>query len=300
MAKGLSILLATALISAALPSFGQSSSYLNEQDVPKGWVEAPSSKANPDLWECAGYGGSQIVSLEEGSVRISTPPDKEPEQVPLPQHLKLSKEMIGSRSLLRTADGWLVGFDGGEFGGGLWWFNSEGDENQKLLSENVHAIYHTRDGVFVLVGLAHLSLNSGKIYEFTETAEGVRVTRVADLVGSPEASTVDSDGRFVVATPRSVVAVDRGRNVRELYKSGEDLTYPTSVVVDANGDIFVGMRFFILRLVPGNNGDYRPQWLMAQECKSFKVVKRTCMCGDSHFRFTDTDETTTRSKPNSR
>ena len=282
MARGPSMLLAIAVISAAAPIFGQSSSYPNERDVPKGWIAAPSSKANPSLWECAGYGGSQIVSLEEGSLRIGKPPDEEPGQVPLPQHLKLSKEMQGSRSLLRTADGWLVGFDAGEFGGGLWWFNNEGDKNQKLLSENVHAIYHTRDGVFVLVGLAHLSLNSGKIYQFTETAEEVGVTHVADFGGSPEASTVDSDGRFVVATPRSVVAVDYAGNLRELYKSGEDLTYPTSVVVNANGDIFVGMRFFVLRLIPGNSGDYRPQWLMEKECQSFKIVKRICTCGDRY------------------
>jgi hypothetical protein len=280
MAKAASLLLSLAVISAALASFGQSAPNPNEQNLPKGWAEAPSSKANPGLWECAGYGGSVIVSLEGDSVRIGKTPDEEPQQVPLPEHLKLSKEMIGSRSLLRTADGWLVGFDAGEFGGGLWWFNNGGDENQKLLPENVHAIYRTPDGVFVLVGLAHLSLNSGKIYQFTETDEEVKVKHVADLGGSPEASTVDSEGRFVVATPRSVLAVDYTGKVDELYKSGEDLTYPTSVVVDANGDIFVGMRFFALRLVPTNNGYYRPQWLMAKECQSFKIVKRICTCGN--------------------
>jgi hypothetical protein len=220
-----------------------------------------------------------VVSLEDGSVHLGKPPDEEPQQVPLPQHLKLSKEMIGSRSVLRAADGWLVGFDAGEFGGGLWWFNNQGDENRKLLPENVHAIYQTSDGVFVLVGLAHLSLDSGKIYQFLETADEVKVKQFADLGGSPEASTVDSSGRFVVATPKSVVAVDYAGNVHKLYKSGEDLTYPTSVIVDAHGDILVGMRFFGLRLAPGNDGEYRPQWLMAKECQAFKIVERICICG---------------------
>ncbi len=279
MAKAASLLFSLAVISASLAGFGQSSK-ANERDLPMGWEEAPSSKANPGLWECAGYGGSVTVSLEGGSVRVGKPLDEEPQQVPLPEYLKLSKEMIGSRSLLRTADGWLVGFDAGEFGGGLWWFNNGGDENKKLLSENVHAIYQTSYGAFVLVGLAHLSLNDGQIYQFTETDEEVKVKHVADLGGSPEASTVDPDGRFVVATPKSVLAVDYGGKVHELYRSGEGLTYPTSVVVDANGDIFVGMRFFALRLVPTNNDDYRPQWLMAKECQSFKIVKRICTCGN--------------------
>jgi len=279
MAKGASMLLTLIVMWVALPSLGQSTTDPSERNVPDGWIEAPSSKANPNLWECAGYGGSEIVSIEDGSVHIGRPSEEEAQQVPLPQYLKLSKEMIGSRSVLRTADGWLVGFDAGEFGGGLWWFNNEGDENRKLLSENVHAIYQTADGVFVLVGLAHLSLDSGKIYKFTDTADEVRVTQLADLGGSPEASTVDADGRFVVATPRSVVAIDYAGHVHKLYKSGESLTYPTSVIVDANENILVGMRFFVLRLVPGSNGDYRPQWLMAKECQSFKIVKNICICG---------------------
>lgn len=277
--KGRSTLLTLVVVWVALPSLGQSAPHPNEPDGPKGWIEAPSSKANPNLWECAGYGGSVIVSLEGGLVHIGKPPDEEPQQAPLPPYLKLSKEMIGSRSVLRTADGWLVGFDAGEFGGGLWWFNNDGDENRKLLSENVHAIYQTPDGVFVLVGLAHLSLDSGRVYQFIETAEDVRVRDLADLGGSPEASTVDPDGRLVVATPKSVVAVDYAGKVHKLYKSGEGLTYPTSVTVDAHGEILVGMRFFVLRLVPSNDGEYRPHWLMAKECQAFKIVERICICG---------------------
>jgi hypothetical protein len=196
MARGSSTLLTLIFMCVALPSLGQGTTDRSERNAPDGWIEAPSSKANPNLWECAGYGGSEIVSLEDGSVHIGRPSDsdEEAQQSPLPQYLKLSKEMIGRRSVLRTADGWLVGFDAGEFGGGLWWFNNEGDENRKLLSENVHAIYQTTDGVFVLVGLAHLSLDDGKIYKFTDAADEVSVTQLADLGGSPEASTVDADG----------------------------------------------------------------------------------------------------------
>jgi hypothetical protein len=281
MTKATSALLTSLVVWAALPSLTQDALHPHELNEPPGWAEAPSSQADPGLWECAGYGGSVIVSLEEGSVRIGKPPDEEPQQDPLPQHLKLSKEMVGGHSLLRTADGWLVGFDDGEFGGGLWWFNSEGDQNRKLLSENVHSIYRSPDGILVLVGLAHLSLDSGKLYRFTETTEEVAVKLVADLGGSPEASALDPEGRLVVATPRSVVAVDYTGNVFRLYKSGENLIYPTSVVIDSTGNIFVGMRFFVLRLVPGNNAQFQPQWLMPTECKSFRIVKRICTCGVS-------------------
>src|SRR5258706_10601382 len=77
MARAASLLLSIAVISAvSLAGFGQSAPNLNERDLPTGWAEAPSSKANPGLWECASYGGSVIVSLEGGSVRIGKPPDE--------------------------------------------------------------------------------------------------------------------------------------------------------------------------------------------------------------------------------
>lgn len=129
----------------------------------------------------------------------------------------------------------------------------------------------------MLVGLAHLSLDNGRIYQFTETTEEVKVTHLADLGGSPEASTVDPEGRIVIATPKSVLAYYAG-GVHELYTSGEDLTYPTSVVVDDRGNIYVGMRFFVLKLVRASSAVYRPQWLMSKKCQSFKIVKRICTC----------------------
>ena len=91
MAKAASLLMSIAVISVALAGFGQSAPNPNERDLPKGWAEAPSSKANANLWECAGYGGSEIVSLEDGSVHIGRPSDEEAQQVPLPQYLKLSQ-----------------------------------------------------------------------------------------------------------------------------------------------------------------------------------------------------------------
>ncbi len=247
-----------------------------ERDLPVGWIEAPSSKKNPDLWACAGRGGSWVVGKHDGTVIIREDIDAE-KQVFLPPQLKLSKEMVGRRSLQRTSDGWLVGFDAGEFGGGLWWFRRDGNNPKNLLPDNVHAIYETPDGIFVLLGLAHLGSDTGEIVQFIDGPEEVSFKRVANLGGSPEASVVGPDGQIVVATMRSVVRVDHAGRVHELYKSGEELTYPTSVVIEENGSIFVAMRFFVLRLVP-HQDTYQSQWLMPQTCRSFKTVKYICYC----------------------
>jgi hypothetical protein len=246
------------------------------RDLRAGWIDAPSSSKNPDLWSCAGRGGSWVVAKHEDVVVIKEDVDTG-KQVLLPPQLKLSKEMVGRRSLLRTSDGFLVGFDAGEFGGGLWWFRRDGSDSMKLLSDNVHAIYETTDGIFVLLGLAHGGSDTGQIVQFLDGSEEVSFKSVANLGGSPEASVVGSDGSIVIATMRSVVRVDRAGRVHELYKSGEELTYPKSVVIDGNGSIFVAMRFFVLRLIPQKDA-YQPQWLMPKKCRTFKMVKYICSC----------------------
>ncbi len=265
------------VLATTFPLAAQNDHATVDQGLPEGWIQAPSSKDNSALWECAGLAGSWVVSESHGPLAVTELDVEQEEEVAVPPYLKLSKEMKGRKSLLRTANGWLIGFDDGEFGGGLWWFNEDGSDSTKLLSDNVHAIYETRNGTFVLAGLAHMGHDAGEVDQFIETPEKVTLRWVASLGGSPEASTVDPDGDIVVASPRGVVRVDYSGKVHLLYGSGEGLTYPTSVVADQNGDIFVGMRFFVLRLRPVDSL-YRPQWLMRTNCRSFKTVKYVCSC----------------------
>lgn len=264
------------LATASLAVAQESVSHV-EPGIPAGWVNAPSSKDAPALWQCAKYGRSWVVSKNQDAIAIEELNIDKQNPVPVPRQLKLSKEMIGRRSMLHTGDGWLIGFDAGEFGGGLWWFSNDGSEAKKLLEQNVHSIYETPDGVFVLAGLAHLGIDNGEIDQFTNKPEKVSLKYKASLGGSPEASALGPEGQIIIATMGSVLLVDHAGKVHELYRSGENLTYPTSVVVKANGDIFVAMRFFVLRLV-SDNGAYRADWLMPKKCRSFKMVKYICNC----------------------
>ena len=46
----------------------------------------------------------------------------------------LSLDRFGDRHVLGVADGWLVGFNAGEFGGGLWWFSFDGKRSKRISS----------------------------------------------------------------------------------------------------------------------------------------------------------------------
>ncbi len=246
--------------------------------VPTGWIHAPSRLQNPGLWRCAVYGGSWVADSDGGSIKLVTLDAESSNQSQLPPQLKLSKKMIGRRSLQPTSTGWLAGFDAGEFGGGLWWFSRDGSRTIELLSENVHAIYQIKKTILILTGLNHMGLNYGHVWKFDDTSDKATVTSVADLGGSPEASTADSGDTIVVATPDRVLRMDKDGKTNEMYKSGEHLTYPTSAAVDTNGVVYVAMRFFVLRLIPQEVSGYTAEWLMPEQCRVFKLDKYICVC----------------------
>ncbi len=246
--------------------------------LPTGWIYAPSRLQNAELWRCAAYGGSWVVSSDGGSIKLVRFDAESSKLPPMPPQLKLSKKMIGRRSLQPTSSGWLAGFDAGEFGGGLWWFSHDGSQTIELLSENVHAIHQIKSTILILTGLNHMGLNYGHVYKFNDTPDKAIVTSVADLGGSPEASTVDSGGNIIVATPDSVLRVDKEGKINEMYQSGEHLTYPTSAAVGSNRVVYVAMRFFILRLIPQEASRYNAEWLMPEQCRVFKLDKYICGC----------------------
>lgn len=246
-------------------------------NLPVGWVHAPSRQQNGGLWQCAGYGGSWVASSDGGSIALRRFDSKGEKREPIPPKVTLSKKMIGRRTFQPTSSGWLGGFDAGEFGGGLWWFSRDGSKTITLLSDNVHAIYQTKAGILILVGLNHMGLNYGQVYKFRDVSDKVDATLVAKIDGSPEASTVETDGNVIIATPHSVLRVGTDGKVNEIYKSGEYLTYPTSAALDINGIIYVAMRFFVLRLIPQGTG-YKAEWLMPGQCRSFSLEKYICTC----------------------
>ncbi len=272
-------LISTVLFLVALPTAApaQTTSAELVSNLPNGWIHAPSRAQNDGLWQCAAYGGSWVASNDDGSIALKRFDRKGEKQEPIPPKVSLSKKMIGRRTFRLTSSGWLAGFDGGEFGGGLWWFSRDGSKSIKLLSDNVHAIYQTKAGILILVGLDHMGLNYGNVYKFKDAPDEVDTSLVAKLDGSPEASTVETGGNVIIATPHSVLRVGNDGKVNEIYKSGEYLTYPTSAALGINGIIYVAMRFFVLRLVPQGSG-YKAEWLMPEQCRSFNLEKYICTC----------------------
>lgn len=271
------IYLLAVLIAWTHPAPTQETSDNSLNGLPKGWEPAPSKDQNGALWHCARHSlAIWTARNENGEIKIKEYDVKSEVQEPLPAELKGMLGRRGRLSIQRTPRGRLVGFDAGEFGGGLWLLSSEGYNPVHLLTENVHAIFQTPSGIRVLVGLSHLGMDYGAVYGLEDTPETV-ATRLADLGGSPQASALDENGNILVATPHSVLRLDASDQIHEIYESHEPLIHPTSITKASDGTLYVGMAFFVLRLERQADG-YRGTWLMSEKCRTFEESHYFCAC----------------------
>jgi hypothetical protein len=248
--------------------------------APAGWV-LYTFPDNPDsrVLLCAGFSNREWqVSPEGDGVKISSYPGGGI-QDPLPfdiQPQNAAAGLAGDRHVMRVNDGWLVGFDAGEFGGALWWFSVDGSKRRKLAEDNVAGFADSSVGVLALVGLAHMGTDYGKVLLVHEGNGGNRqVESIADLGSAPTAFAMESADSLIVATYDKIVRVLTSGEVEQIIAPKDGFPYPNSLTLSKAGVIHVGMRHFVLRLSPSNEG-YKEEWFVPADCNKFEVNGFPC------------------------
>ncbi|MCB1099714.1 MAG: hypothetical protein KDN22_29360 [Verrucomicrobiae bacterium] len=84
--------------------------------------------------------------------------------------------------LQRVEDGWLAGYNGGEFGAELWWFSPDGTRSYKISDHQLNQFLVTDDGIFAAEGLSHLGSLEGSVIRLSRP-DG---TWVAETLAKPE------------------------------------------------------------------------------------------------------------------
>lgn len=216
--------------------------------------------SNPPTWKLRSDGVRVVASHWTRSDR------ERAEKIALPEHLLRDGQMRGVPVTLHLdGGGWLIGFDGGEFEGGLWSANEDGSQTKNLLSgQDVHAIIPVLGGAIVLAGVAHMSLDEGSVFFVPSSPwNSAEAHRIADLKSSPEASVQDSQSTVLIATNKTILRIDASGTLQRLFEMPNGYLSPRSVVV-VDGTIYAGLRGYLLRLVPAADG-YAAEWLMPAE-----------------------------------
>jgi hypothetical protein len=206
----------------------------------------------------------------------------------LPFEIKGGAEegLAGGSHVLKVSDGYLIGFDAGEFGGALWWFDATGRTRKRLAlpaknkdfdQDNVHAIVAFGQDAIVLEGLAHLSFDFGKAV-LVSGKPGHEVKLLGDLGSSPGAVIEETPGTLLVLATKRLLRVKASGGVEKLGDIPQlSALYPNSMVRAPSGTVFAGMRHFVARItIDGKK--VSTTWLVPQTCLEFAVAGTDCKC----------------------
>lgn len=197
------------------------------------------------------------------------------EELPLPRLLKHEQGMPGStvraglKSALHFKNDWLLAYDLGEWGGGLWLTNDDGSETKRILTDNVREMIPIDEGVLVLSGLAHITINFGNAFIFSNP-DGMNISlqHAVHLDGESSGYAKESNGSVLFVTTYGLCRITKSGELQRLTGSPRwsQHAFTNSMVVTPDGSIFMGMRMFVLRLRE-NSGQYTKEWLLPNECR---------------------------------
>ena len=189
-------------------------------------------------------------------------------------------ESHARRYVVRLNGGWLIGFGGGEFGGSLWWYSGP-EAGRRVAEGNVVDIIPMAQGreALVFAGLAHMGIDQGRVFRFTATTEP-QLHLVSDLAASPQVAVAESEASALVLTTRKLWRVPAERAAESLCALESLYLYPRSMAVLSSGEVWVGMRHFVVRLKPNGGERCDVQWFAPADCT--KLARRgaegECTC----------------------
>jgi hypothetical protein len=99
----------------------------------------------------------------------------------------------------RVEDGWLIGFNHGEFGGALYWFSDEGSTNYRVSDHRIVDLFTVDGTVYAIEGLAHLNESRGSLIAIRKSNGDLRWTaEIASILPSAPYAVVQRKDRSLL------------------------------------------------------------------------------------------------------
>ena len=240
-------------------------------------------------WPCAANSGVEWTVLKRNDGVQAVPGLEVSDRMPF----FLWPHFAGAAHVQAVQDGYLIGFDAGEFGGAAWWFSRYGRSRTKLTvpppsgadyyPENVHGFVPFGPDYLAFQGLAHMGIDEGRVIRVARASTGGwSATPFATLPDSPDAALVETENSWLFVSSSGIWRIDAEARLSTVWRPEKgSLSYPSSMERGPNGEVYVGMRHFIARLSPSADKPYQVDLLVPPTCDN-----TSCDCGDDVPRGT--------------
>jgi hypothetical protein len=233
---------------AAEPSYSHDPSTWREEVRP-----SPTDRVARSLWWYAANDSKIEWRVSAEGARVQVWRTEEPEQRagPRPEFDAKAGRFRGASAFAQVDDGWLVGFNHGEFGAALFWFSPDGNRNYKISDHQVVDFISTPDGILAVEGIAHMTTSRGSLIRIAR-AKGEKQWKANSLVTLPFAPYAVSrrrDGVLLITLSDCLVAVTLGdkAKVQTLLPDADwGGFYPNSSALTSDErNLYIGMRQFV-------------------------------------------------------
>jgi hypothetical protein len=125
---------------------------------------------------------------------------------------------VGANRFAAVEDGWLIGFNHGEFGAPLYWFSRDGKRHYLISNSYVVAFFMRPDGMYAIEGMAHMGASCGSLIRVARaTRKGKwRAERFVRLPFAPNTISLKRDGEMIIALSDSLVLVNSKGHITTL------------------------------------------------------------------------------------
>ncbi|NUY82773.1 hypothetical protein HUK80_17875 [Flavobacterium sp. MAH-1] len=170
-----------------------------------------------------------------------------------PEFIKVKKTLYGQLQVQKVTNGYILGFDKGENGGGLIFMDEAGNKTSILTETyeyglNIKKIFLYNSKLLALEGLAHLGGNRGKIIEIFQDKGIWKYKKIVDLIETPKLLFTYKADQYII-TSSQILSLDKNLKVTSILKAPFywGMLYPSNVTVDGD-DIYLAMRKGILNI----------------------------------------------------
>jgi len=233
--------------------------------APDGFREVPSPRANKARLSAANLSDREWIVWElDGRLNVT---DKAKSIRRRDQPFKKATVKLANARATATeidatkvADGWIQGFDAGEFGGGIFWFSPNWKVQKKISDLNCHRIYEMYGKFFAVTGLNHLGLRRGAILVLDHLGKDAwEAKKVADVGADPSTYTLEGPDRLLLCCETGIFRFSARDKLERLHDGVPGLLYPNSMALGKDKSVWIGMRNYIVQLVP-KKGGYDEHW----------------------------------------
>jgi len=166
-------------------------------------------------------------------------------------HEEVAKKLnskFSVRAVKKVDDGYIIGLNHGEFGGGLWFLSTDGKSAYEIApSKRIHQIFKFNEKLYVIEGLAHFGINYGNILELKRDV----VWHISEIFKLPDAPDfiIQDKNTVLVLTSEHLMRFHENGKLVEILKAPFywGMLFPSSAVIE-DKDIYIAMRHGILKI----------------------------------------------------